>query len=408
MDGGIFAVNPRVVITGIGICSPIGTGAEEFTEGLESGCRGIGTITHYDADGYPIAYAAEAKKRGKVLRFPPKVDRKERFIREAFYQLFKSGDPLYSYLPEDRLLNLGTGIDYFDIEGYVNSGDAAAGRWPEHCKRSLTIARDLAEDFDLRGGCTVNLSACVASTQALGLSFRMLKQLKGKAVVTGGADSMLNPLSYMGFYKLGAFSQWKGESGRSCRPFDRNRCGLVIGEGAAAFLLERLEDADPDKIQAEIAGYASTMDSYMITDPQPEGAALARAALEAIEVAGITPEEIDSAHLHETGTLKNAPAEAKAMEKIFGKRFSEIPVFSLKGQTGHLIGACGAIEVVAAIHSLRTQTVLPTVNFEDPDTEVPLRVIRDAPLHHNIEYILKLNSAFGGQNAALVMKRYHA
>jgi 3-oxoacyl-[acyl-carrier-protein] synthase II len=236
----------------------------------------------------------------------------------------------------------------------------------------------------------------------------MLQRLAGKVVVTGGADSMLNPLSYMGFYKLGAFSQWKGDPGRSCRPFDKNRCGLVIGEGAAAFLMQRLEDADPTTIEAEIAGYASTMDSYMITDPQPEGTALARAALEAIEAAGITPEEIDCAHLHETGTLKNAPAEAKAMQKIFGKRFSEIPVYSLKGQTGHLIGACGAIEVVAAIHSLRTQKVLPTVNFEEADDEVPLRIIRDGPLHHNIEYILKLSSAFGGQNAALVLKRYHA
>jgi 3-oxoacyl-[acyl-carrier-protein] synthase II len=401
-------MNARVVITGIGICSPIGTGTAEFYAGLKSGCRGIGTITHYDTAGFPPAYAAEARKEGRVLQYSAAVDRKERFMREACRQLFSSGERLHSCRPENRLLNLGTGIDYFDIEGYVNSGDAVSGRWPEYCKRSLTIARDLAGEFDLRGGFTVNLSACVASTQALGLSFRMLKQLTGKAAVTGGADSMLNPLSYMGFYKLGAFSQWKGEPGRSCRPFDRNRCGLVIGEGAAAFLMQRLEDADPSLIEAEIAGYASTMDSYMITDPQPEGTALARAGLEAIEEAGITPEEIDCAHLHETGTLKNAPAEAKAMQKIFGKRFSRIPVFSLKGQTGHLIGACGAIEVVAAIHSLRTQTVLPTVNFDEPDDDVPLRVIRDAPLRHKIDYILKLNSAFGGQNAALVLKRYHA
>jgi len=401
-------MNARVVITGTGICSPIGTGLDEFTAGLESGNRGIGTITHYDAAAFPTAYAAEAKEGDSVYRFPSAVDRKERFMREAMSQLLKTGDLLHAYQPEDCLLNLGTGIDYFDIEGYVNSGDAASGRWPEHCKRSLKIARDLAEEFEIRGGYTVNLSACVASTQALGLSFRMLKQLPGKAVVAGGTDSMLNHLSYMGFYKLGAFSQWKGEPGKSCRPFDRNRCGLVIGEGAAAFMMQRLEDADPSLIEAEIVGYASTMDSYMITDPQPEGTALARAALEAIEEAGITSDDIDCAHLHETGTLKNAPAEANAMKKIFGKRFCDIPVFSLKGQVGHLIGGCGAIEVAAAIHSLRTQTVLPTVNFEEPDDDVPLRVVRDVPLELKIDYILKLNSAFGGQNAALVLKRYHA
>jgi 3-oxoacyl-[acyl-carrier-protein] synthase II len=398
----------RVVITGVGVCSPIGTGIAEFTAGLESGCMGIGTITHYDATGFPLKYAGEAKQGGNVLTFHPEVDRKAEFMREAIRQLLAGGERLQTYRPEDRFLNLGTGIDYFDIEGYVNSGDAASGRWPPHCKRSLRFVHELADENDIRGGTTANLSACVASTQAIGLSYRMLAELPDKAAVTGGTDSMLNPLSYMGFYKLGAFSQWKGEAGKSCRPFDKNRSGLVIGEGAAAFLMQRLEDAEPSMIQAEVAGYASTMDSYMITDPQPEGTALARAALEAIQSAGITPDDIDCAHLHETGTLKNAPAESKAMQKIFGERYSEVPVFSLKGQTGHLIGGCGAVEIVAAMHSLTTQSVLPTVNFEEPDDEVPLRIVRGEPLRLKIEYVLKLNSAFGGQNAALVLRRYHA
>ena len=148
------------------------------------------------------------------------------------------------------------------------------------------------------------------------------------------------------------------------------------------------------------------MDAYMVTDPHPDGRYIANAALEAIKDADISTQDIDCVHLHGTGTYKNALAEAKAMELIFGERFREIPVFSLKGQIGHLIGACGALEIVGVIYSLQKQKVPATVNFKDPDPEVPLRVIKDESIDLEICHVLKLNSSFGGQNTAFVLRKY--
>jgi 3-oxoacyl-[acyl-carrier-protein] synthase II len=210
----------------------------------------------------------------------------------------------------------------------------------------------------------------------------------------------------MGFYKLGALSQWEGDPSKSCRPFDKNRSGLVLGEGGVAYLLERAEDADRNSIMAEITGYSSTMDSFKVTDPDPEGRSLARAALDAIDEARVTPDDIDSVHLHGTGTIKNDLAETKAMELIFKERYTEVPSFSFKGQIGHLIGACGAVEILGAIYSLKNQVVPPTINFEQRDPEAPLNIIKEKPLEMTIKNILKLNAGFGGQNTALVIKKY--
>ena len=268
------------------------------------------------------------------------------------------------------------------------------------------IADALASEFLIRGGHFVNVSACVASTQSMGLSLRILRNTPGKAVITGGFDSMLSHLHYMGFYSLGALSEWKGEPSGACRPFDRNRCGLVIGEGAVAYLFEREDNADRQKIFCEVAGYGSTMDAYMVTDPEPSGRSLAQAALNAIHDAGITPDDIDTVDMHGTGTVKNAIAETNAMEIIFPKRFRDIPVFAMKGQIGHLIGACGAMEILGVIDTLKHQRVLPSVNCDEPDPEVLLRIVHGEPLSVKVNHVLKLNAAFGGQNTAMVFRKY--
>jgi 3-oxoacyl-(acyl-carrier-protein) synthase len=210
----------------------------------------------------------------------------------------------------------------------------------------------------------------------------------------------------MGFYKLGALSNHAGNAEDACKPFDKDRKGLVIGEGGIAILLETEATAQKDRILAEIVGYASSLDSYQITDPVPTGEFLAKAALQAIAEAGISPADIDCVHMHETGTVKNALAESAAMKLIFGERLSEIPVYSMKGQVGHLIGACGAIEMIGVVYSILNQKVPHTVNFVTPDPEVPLRVVQNKALDWKINYVLKLNAAFGGQNTALVIKKY--
>lgn len=217
---------------------------------------------------------------------------------------------------------------------------------------------------------------------------------------------MLNPLFYMGFHKLGALSNWEGDPAEACRPFDRRRCGLVLGEGAALFTLQHEESAPDGAPLAELAGYGASMDAYMVTDPEPAGRLLAEAARKAMTDAGVSPDEIDCLHLHGTGTMKNDPAEAAAVRLLFPDRYRDIPVFSMKGQIGHLIAGCGAMEMIGVLYSLVRQEVPPTVNFSELDTEVPLRVVSGRPLAMKINTVLKLNAAFGGQNTALVVKRY--
>lgn len=394
----------RVVITGASVVSPIGSSPDKFFAALESGQKGINRIQGFDTEYFPSDFGAEVKT-GEQNNSG--VDRKEKFISQCLEQLATDCPGIHRYQPEQRFMNLGAGIDYFDLPGYVSSASESSPQWLQYSMNTHLMTERLAAAHDIKGGFTVNVSACVASSQAIGFSYRMLSNTSKKmAVITGGCDSMLNHLHYMGFYKLGALSCWEGEADSSCRPFDRDRCGLVLGEGAAAFLLQDESDADRQKVLAEIVGYASTMDAYMITDPDPTGRALASAAVNAIKEAGLTPDEIDCVHLHGTGTIKNELAEASAMKSIFGSRYQSVPVFSLKGQVGHLIAACGAVEMLGVIYSLLHQVVPPTINFEEPDPDVPLMVVNKGPLEMRIKNVLKLNAAFGGQNTALVVKRY--
>jgi 3-oxoacyl-[acyl-carrier-protein] synthase II len=396
----------RVVITGIGVNSPIGCSLEEALNNIETGFKGISTIRNFSTECFPCSLGAEVKSAGNVMLTTPDVDRKSIFIQNSIQELIGKNDFLHRYTPSELMINIGAGIDHFDLESYVDSGDYLAERWEGHCKRAIDTIQKIAEKYSIQGGHYVNVSACVASTQAIGNSFRLLRKNGNSAIISGGFDSMLSHLHYMGFYKLGALSEYNGNAEDACKPFDKKRSGLVIGEGGIAILLESVDRAPQEKIIAEIVGYSSTLDAFQVTDPEPNGNALAQAAKNAIADAGILPEDIDCVHMHETGTIKNALAETNALKQIFGNRFKEIPVYSMKGQIGHLIGACGAMEFLGVVYSIKNQKVPPTVNFETPDPEVPLNVIKGVALEMDIKYILKINAAFGGQNTALVIKKY--
>lgn len=396
----------RVVITGVGVNSPIGCSLTEAFQSISNGFKGIDHIESFNASCFPTTFGAEVKENAKVLHTDPEVDRKALFINNSIDQLVQKHNFFQRFAPNDILINIGAGIDYFDLESFVNSGDYLSANWQRHCSRAVDVVQNIARKYNIQGGHFVNVSACVASTQAIGNSFRILRNGGNKAIITGGFDSMLSHLHYMGFYKLGALSSYCGQAGDACKPFDKKRCGLVIGEGGIALLLENDTTARKEDIMAEIVGYSSTLDAYQVTDPEPNGTSLAKAASDAISEAGITPDDIDCIHMHETGTIKNAIAEAKALELVFAARFKEIPVYSMKGQIGHLVGACGAMEFLGIIYSIVNQKVPPTVNFEIPDPEVPLNVVKGQALDLKIKYILKLNAAFGGQNTALVIKKY--
>ena len=396
----------RVVITGASVISPIGNSLEEFWKALETGRKGIGYIRDFSPEFYPSRLGAQVRNLESDSGDARTPDNKRIFFKRALRELLDRYPVVQTYQPSDRILNIGAGLDFFDLESYIDNSDRTNRSWRRYSLNTHQFIKDLADECDIRGGVNVYVSACVASNHALGQSYRMLKTGENKIVISGGVDSMLNPLHYMGFYKLGALSDWRGNPQEACRPFDKKRCGLVLGEGAALFLLQKERLASPETILAEIAGFGSTMDACSVTDPEPDGSSLAQAAVNAISDAGIAPEDIDCVHLHGTGTPKDAPAEAHAMKRIFGQRFREIPVFSLKGQIGHLIAACGAVELLAAVYSLQTQTVPVTVNCVERDPEAPLNVVIGKSLSKKISCILKLNTAFGGQNAAFVVKKY--
>ncbi len=396
----------KIVITGAGQVSPLGSNLKEFYTNLESGIKGIRNITAFNSDYFPTKFGGEAKSGSNVIKFDKEIDRKAEFIKSAVDELLSNNLEIDKYSPENRIAHFGAGIDYFDLEGYVDSQKYINAEWEEFCKRSTITAKEIAKKYKIAGGSSLNVSACVASTQALGLAFRILKTNPEKFLISGGFDSMLCHLHYLGFYKLGALSTWEGKAEEACRPYDKKRCGLVIGEGGVAYSLQSDEFAEKSNILAEIAGYSSTMDSYMPTDPNPEGEYLAKAGLSAIYQAGISPEDVDCVHVHGTGTFRNELAETQAMKRIFGELYNKIPVFSLKGHIGHLIGACGAMEILAVIHSIKNQVVLPTANFEYQDKEADLFVIKDEPYRTNIKNVLKLNAGFGGQNTAILIKKY--
>lgn len=243
----------RVVLTGAGVISAIGGNAREFALGLSEGRRGIAHIQRFDPDYYPLRAGAEVKG----LSQEKDGDRKTILLRTAMEEALADQALYACYHPDDRVLILGGGIEYLDIRGYSKAGE-------EKCLNSFLhdsfeLARQVAREFDIRGGVHVNVSACVASNQSFGLAYRLLRQTKNKLLIVGGVDSMLDPLGYLGFYKLGALTTWPGEPEGSCRPFDKERCGVVLGEGAAVMLMQNALEAEEQQIMAEIAGYGSTM-----------------------------------------------------------------------------------------------------------------------------------------------------
>ncbi|MDD4191543.1 MAG: beta-ketoacyl-[acyl-carrier-protein] synthase family protein [Mangrovibacterium sp.] len=397
-----------IVITGFEIQSPLGSTLQENLSNLRNGSPCVGAIQNIDTEGFTMKAAGEYREGGQVLETPPNIDRKVYFLDQVLKRLFEKTGIDLRYDPSERLMNIGSGVDYIDIAAYFldKEYEKPMDEKPHSYYKTAGQIKQLADHYQIAGGCNIFAAACVASAQAIGLSYRMLKHGMKRAIITGGSESMISYVNYIGFYLLGAMSADTNPE-TSCKPFDRRRSGTVLGEGTAMLLLENSSLADPESIIAEIAGYGCTMDAYAITDPDPSAKMLAKAIELALDDAGVTPDVIDCVHLHGTGTPKNAPAEYLALRQIFGDRVSELPVYSMKGQIGHLIGSCTAVEMLGVIHSIQNQEVLPTLNFAERDPEAPLFVVQEKPLSMPINYVLKLNSAFGGHNTALVIKKHN-
>ena len=410
----------RVVITGMGVVSPIGVGRDAFWDALAAGKQGIAPITHFDASSFDVRLAGEVKDHLHVPDSVASLARRDSKIAFAYVACLEALRHAHvDNLDANTLLHVGTGLETFELSKLVSSGKAD---FHATIVRSLdaheaplqlpldTAARLLATEFGKPGLALTNCSACVASTQAIGHAFQSVRSGRFERAVCGGFDSMINPLGVGGFQLLGALTTDNARGVAACRPFDSARGGAVLGEGAAMFVLEPLERAiaEGKTVLGEICGFGSTMDAYKVTAPAPDGQGTIRAMQNACADAAIAPLSIGHVNAHGTGTLLNDEIEASAIRAVLPDTWRHVPVSSVKSMTGHLIGACGAVELGAALLAFGRNVLPPNPSLEHVGSGCELCHVTELGTTFESEYILKISIGFGGQNASLVLRRPEA
>ena len=402
----------RVVVTGMGVVCPLGGSVAALAEGLFAGRSGIRTISVFDASTLPTRIAGESE-------LPPDAplgDRKIAFAIEAARQAMRAacargGRPA---IGRDAVVSMGVGLEFFSAQHLIDRRrpgfalpTSLAARLSFLQTPSDLCVHLLAREHGLHAPPIVHVSACAAGADAIGHAYRLIASGRRRAALAGGTDSMVNPLGVAGFCALRATSTRNDEPDRASRPFDGDRDGFVMGEGAGAIVLERRDDAlaRGATIHAEVSGFGSSLDAHGISEPHPEGRGAAQAIRRAIDDAGLTPEDIGAINAHGTGTPKNDPVETLAIKRVFGDRARSIPISATKSMIGHLISAAGAVEAIAAILGLERQAVHPTRNLECPDPACDLDYVPGAARAHAHRHVLSTSYGFGGHNAAIILSR---
>ena len=415
----------RVVVTGIGVVSPVGNGRETFWRNLTAGTSGLGPITLFDASAFPVRIGGEVKGLDLAdlgRRFPEAARERDRKVwlglaaaEEALADAgFTNGDL------REAALHVGVGLEVFFLEDVTAAATEAdmgraltrsilldAGREPLQTPLDR-LGQVLGDHYGIFGGRYTNCSACAAGAQVIGEALRDLQEGNCAMALAGAADSMLNPLGVGGFSLLRVLSTENDRPQTACRPFDASREGTVLGEGSAFLVLETLDHARARgaAIYAEVLGYGASMDAFRVSDPEPSGRGAVLAMTKALADAGLRPEDVDCVNAHGTGTPKNDAVETAAVKEVLGDRARRIPVHAVKSMTGHMIAASGAVEAAAAVLTLRTGTVPPTINLRTPDPECDLDYVADGPRPFDGRTVLANSFGFGGQNAALLFGRY--
>ncbi len=408
----------RVVITGVGLVTPLGIGLQKNWEALLRGESGIGPITRFDASRYTTRIA------GEVKAFDPLafIDKREARRMDPFIQFALAAAAL---AVEDA------GIDPALLEGdrtgvYIGSGIGGLATIEECHSTLLKRGPDRVSPFFLisiiineasgyvsikyrsRGPNSATATACATSTHSVGDSFRLIVRGDADRMLAGGTEAPVTPLGVAGFCALRAISTRNDEPRRASRPFDAERDGFVMGEGAGILLLEELDAARRRgaKIYAEIVGYGMNADAYHVTAPSEDGEGAKGVMQRALADAAIDPTEVDFINAHGTSTPLNDKIETLAIKKVFGEHARKIGVSSTKSMTGHLLGATGAVEAGITALCLANQTMTPTINYDHPDPECDLDYVPNAARLAEIRYALSNSFGFGGTNGCLILKRY--
>lgn len=408
----------RVVVTGIGAITPIGIGKDAYWQALKLGKSGIDRISKFDPSDYDTQIAAEVKD------FDPNqyIDKKEAKRMDRFTQFAVAASKMAL---EDAAIDtekidpyrfgvvLGSGIGGIETlekehEKLLTKGPGRVSPFFIPMMISNIGAGQVSMTFGAKGPNTTVVTACASSTNSIGEAFKIIQRGDGDIMITGGAEASITPLSIAGFCSMKAMSTRNDDPKGASRPFDKDRDGFVMGEGAGILILEELEHAlkRGAHIYGEIVGYGMSADAYHITAPAPEGEGAARAMKNALIDAHIQPEAVDYINAHGTSTPYNDKFETMAIKSVFGEHAYRLAVSSTKSMTGHLLGAAGAIEAIACIMAINDHFLPPTINYTTPDPECDLDYVPNKGREREVNYALSNSLGFGGHNASILFKKY--
>lgn len=407
----------RVVVTGIGTISPLGNSREEVVNGMKNSECGIGEITLYDTSDRLVKLAAEAKDYDPDKYFDKRdqrrLDRVDQFGIIAARRALEDAGLDREYLSKERVgvycaSGIG-GIQTIENEhtrGMNRSFDRVSPYFIPMAIVNLT-AGNIAIDIKAHGSCQGLVTACASSTNAIGEAYRHIKDGYADMMFAGGSEAAITELSIGGFTSMKALCT-STDPNRASIPFDKERSGFVMGEGASILVLEELEHAlnRNAKIFAEIAGYSDTCDAGHITAPCESGEYVALAMTQAVESAGISMSDIDYINAHGTSTQLNDKYETTAIKRAFKENYKDVLVSSSKSQIGHLLGASGSTEIAMSIYAMNEGFVPPTINYRVPDENCDLNLVVNKPAYEKIDYMIKNSIGFGGHNASVVIKRW--
>lgn len=407
----------RVVITGLGAITPIGKNVDETWDGIENKKCGIDDITLVDTTNFKTKLAAEVKEYNPLDYFEPKqakrLDRYSQFAIIAAREAVKD-----SGITKEN-------TDYDRVGIFVSSGIGGLNTIQEQCEVNfqkgnnrvspmfipMSIANmaagNVAIEFGFKGESVSLVTACSSSTHAIGEAYKTIKHGYEDVVIAGGSEAPICEIGIAGFENMKALSN-STDKNRASIPFDKERSGFVMGEGAAMIILEELEHAKKRgaKIYAEVIGFGSTTDAYHITSPCPDGEGGAKAMIRAIEDSKITKEDVDYINAHGTSTHLNDSTETMAIKTAFGEASKKLMVSSTKGNVGHLLGAAGSLEALICVKAIENQLVPPTINYKVKDEECDLDVVPNEPRKANLNIVMSNSLGFGGHNASVVIKKY--
>ncbi len=424
----------RVVVTGIGMVTPLGADVESTWQALQAGACGVGPITLFESRTFPTRIAAEVKN----FRLADYLEDGDRWIEHSRNTNFalaaasmamkdsglETAQPAFN--PRRFGVYLGSGEGQHDFKRFVNlvhestrkdRVDSAVftrrGLEELHLVREAeqepgTPTGHLASLLGAQGPNCNCLTACAASSQAIGEAFEIIRRGSADLIVSGGTHSMIHPFGVTGFILLTALSTRNDEPKRASRPFDRDRDGFILGEGAGMLVLEELEHAKRRgaRIHGEIVGYGSTADAFRITDSHDQGRGAIACMKEALAEARVNPSDIDYINAHGTSTKVNDSIETLAIKRVFGEQAYSTPISSTKSMMGHMIAAAGSVEAIVCLLAIRDGIMPPTINLENPDPECDLDYIPNAARRGNVDVALSNSFGFGGQNTTLILRRF--